>query len=324
MTKKVNIYDFDGTIYDGDSSYDFILYCLSRDAALWRYLPKILFTLARYVLGRTSRKKFKESAFSFLNDTKNVDEVLERFWNRHEKKIMPWYRENHQKTDIIISASAEFLLVPIAERLGVSTLIGTKMDKATGRIHGENCRGEEKVRRLQESGFTGEVDAVYGDTLADLPLLHLAKRPFIVKKNKLITLSEYKPSLGEVFKDLAFLRFLFVGGVNAVIGVLLSYGISLLLQSPLLAFVLGYSLSLVISYFLNGIVTFRRYDFSARQFGSFLVSYIPNFLVQVIAVHVLTSMVGMDPLVTYILAVIIAFPVTFLLLSKRTFKERAK
>lgn len=324
MTKAVNIYDFDDTIYKGDSSYDFIWYCLSRDARLWKHLPKISFALVRYVLGLTTRKKVKESAFSFLKDVKNTDKVLETFWDKHEKKIAPWYRKNHQKNDIIISASAEFLLAPIAGRLGVGTLIGTKMDKTSGRINGENCRGEEKVLRLKATGFTEGIDAVYSDTLTDLPLLNLAKRPFIVKKNKVMMLGEYKPSPGEAFKDLAFLRFLFVGGVNAVLGVVFSYGASLVLSSPLISFVLGYSLSLVISYFLNSIVTFRRRDFSVRQFCSFIISYIPNFFVQVIVVQVLTSILGMNPLVTYILAVIVAVPVTFLLLSKRTFKERAK
>jgi HAD superfamily phosphoserine phosphatase-like hydrolase len=318
----VNAYDFDHTIYSGDSSYDFIWYCLSRDAKLWRYMPGIAATLVRYVLGLTTRKKFKESAFSFLSGVKNIDEMLELFWSRNEKKIAPWYRENHQKSDIIISASPEFLLAPIAGRLGVDTVLGTKMNKLSGHINGENCRGEEKVRRLREAGLADTIDAAYSDSLADLPLLTLARRPFMVKKNTLVKLEDHKPSSSEVFKDVAFLRFLFVGCINAALGVVFSYVISLMLQDPLIAFVLGYTLSLVISYFLNSVVTFGRYDFSFRQFVSFVVSYIPNFLIQVVVVRVLITMVGLNPLATYILAVLIAVPVTFLLLSKRTFKDK--
>jgi putative flippase GtrA len=277
-----------------------------------------------YTLGLLTRQRFKERAFSFLHNVNDIDSVVEQFWDRHEKNIATWYRKNHSGSDIIISASAEFLLAPAAKRLGVSTLIGTKMNKESGRIKGENCRGDEKVKRLHDAGITAKIEAAYSDSLVDLPLLQLAERAYIVKNNATIRLDEYTPSRGEVFKDLAFLRFLFVGGVNAFLGVVFSYGISHIIQSPLVAFALGYSLSLIVSYFLNSIVTFRRYDFSLRQFGSFVVSYIPNFMVQVVAVYVFISILHVNPLPTYILAVVIAVPVTFLLLSKRTFKGRVE
>lgn len=36
----MNVYDFDGTIYDGDSSVDFFLYALKRMPSLIRYAPR--------------------------------------------------------------------------------------------------------------------------------------------------------------------------------------------------------------------------------------------------------------------------------------------
>ena len=35
----MNIYDFDGTLYDGDSTFDFILYSLKKHPSLLRFLP---------------------------------------------------------------------------------------------------------------------------------------------------------------------------------------------------------------------------------------------------------------------------------------------
>lgn len=38
----VNVYDFDNTIYDGESLVDLILYYIPRDPRIWRYLPQLI------------------------------------------------------------------------------------------------------------------------------------------------------------------------------------------------------------------------------------------------------------------------------------------
>lgn len=38
-----NIYDFDKTIYDGDSTVDFFLFCLKREPILILFCFKVLF-----------------------------------------------------------------------------------------------------------------------------------------------------------------------------------------------------------------------------------------------------------------------------------------
>ena len=36
----MNVYDFDGTIYDGDSTVDFFLHALKRNPSVLLHLPK--------------------------------------------------------------------------------------------------------------------------------------------------------------------------------------------------------------------------------------------------------------------------------------------
>ena len=72
-------------------------------------------------------------------------------------------------------------------------LIGTRMDPATGLIDGSNCRGEEKVRRLRSAQPDAVVDRAYSDSLTDLPMLRLARRPYLVRKG-VATLLEPIPS----------------------------------------------------------------------------------------------------------------------------------
>ena len=39
---KVNVYDFDNTIYDGETLVDYIMYFVKTDPKIWKYIPKLL------------------------------------------------------------------------------------------------------------------------------------------------------------------------------------------------------------------------------------------------------------------------------------------
>ena len=96
-----------------------------------------------------------------------------------------------QSTDVIISASPEFLLNPICNQLGVS-MLATRVDNKTGLFNGENCHGEEKVRRFYEAYPNGEVDEFYSDLYCDTPLARIAQKAYIVKGEKLTPWKKYK------------------------------------------------------------------------------------------------------------------------------------
>ena len=38
---RIDVYDFDGTLYDGDSTADYVLFCLRRHPALLLSLPAV-------------------------------------------------------------------------------------------------------------------------------------------------------------------------------------------------------------------------------------------------------------------------------------------
>ena len=81
----------------------------------------------------------------------------------------------------IVTASPEDVVAPFAGRLGADVLIGTRLkfddqDRITGEFDGENCRGEEKVRRLRARfGPQLRLKAAYGDTSGDREMLALAE-----------------------------------------------------------------------------------------------------------------------------------------------------
>ena len=181
----MNTYDFDQTIFYPDSSYCFVKYCLKKyPGKVLPVIPGTLKELFVYLRQHNGAKKLKQRMFSFLSRIEDIDSVVESFWNEYRGNIEPWYLAQKQPDDIIISASPEFLLEPICTELGV-TLIGTRMDKHTGLIDGENCHDSEKVRRFKEQFPTATADKFYSDSLSDTPMAELAREAFLVKRGVL-------------------------------------------------------------------------------------------------------------------------------------------
>ena len=180
----MNTYDFDKTIYVRDSSVDFWLYCLRRHPGLLLpTLPGSLRAALRYRRGRIGTKELKEQLFSFLPGL-DAQAEAERFWQTHREGIGAWYRAKRRPDDLILSASPEFLLRPIARELGVR-LIATPMDPATGRILGLNCHDEEKVRRFTAEFPGAHSEDFHSESLSDAPMARISDRAFLVRRGRL-------------------------------------------------------------------------------------------------------------------------------------------
>lgn len=181
----MNVYDFDKTIFYPDSSYTFFLYCLRKypGAVLGRF-PAMAAAALRYACGTIATKELKETLFAFLLRLDEPETVVKRFWDEHFSGVGEWYLAQKRPDDLIITASPEFLVEEAAARLGVR-VIGTRMDIRSGRIEGENCHDEEKVRRFRAAFPQARIDAFYSDSHSDDPLAALAARAYLVKKGKL-------------------------------------------------------------------------------------------------------------------------------------------
>jgi len=121
------------------------------------------------------------------------------------------------------------------------------------------------------------------------------------------------------FANMEFLKFIIVGGINTISGIILSYAYSQFLQTNI-AFICGYATSLIIGYILNSRYTFRE-KLSFAKFVKFAASYIPNFIIQNLMVIVLYNGLHWHKLLVYVLAAAIGVPVTFMILKLFTFKK---
>lgn len=181
---KMNGYDFDYTIYAGDSTIDFYLSMVKKHPQLLRFFSEQIEGTWFYYNGRISKTEYKEAFFSFLQGISDVEEEVRAFWNSHEKKICTWYLRQKRSDDIILSASPEFLLREITNRLGVNVLIASQVDPVSGKFKSANCSGEEKAIRFQRVFLGRKLERFYSDSLSDLPMAKLAQQAYLVNKQR--------------------------------------------------------------------------------------------------------------------------------------------
>ena len=118
----------------------------------------------------------------------------------------------------------------------------------------------------------------------------------------------------QLFVSREFLFFLVIGVFNTFNGSLFAFLYSMMIPSANLAFVAGYLTSLVIAYFLNTWLAFRQKPALSKMIR-FVISYIPNFLIQNLIVFFVYNMLHWHQLIAYLLAAAIGVPVTFILLN---------
>ena len=182
----MNVYDFDGTIYNGDSTVDFFFYCLCMRPRIVAYMFRQAFGVLRYAVGAIDTTRMKEEFFSFLPALGDSAALAVSFWETRRRKVKGWYLERKRKSDVVVSASPEFLLRPICASLDIEPPIATRVDPESGRIQGRNCKGEEKLLRFVERFPEGNIQHFYSDSLSDAPLAKLAAEALLVKKDVLL------------------------------------------------------------------------------------------------------------------------------------------
>lgn len=182
----MNIYDFDNTIYNGDTNKDILLYSFKKHPfKVIKALNKTKKLERDYKRGLITFERVKEAMLSFLFEIDDLNGYIEKFVSSHMKNIKPWYLSRKTDYDIVISASYELWIIPFCKKLGIKYVLATKTDK-DGHIIGKNCKGEEKVKRLASTIPNAQIITSYSDSESDLPILNIAKTAYVVEGNKLI------------------------------------------------------------------------------------------------------------------------------------------
>ncbi len=197
----IDIYDFDKTIVPFDSGSRFCIYCLFHYPYLLLLLPLfapvLLLALILMLVKAISFTGFKKLCFMFVAIIP-LEKAVKGFWDKYECTVHKWFYDR-KRYSVVISASPDFLLGEIQNRLGFEKLICTRHNSKTGIIIGKNCRDGEKVNRLYQEFDKNAINVidVYSDSLThDKPIFSLGKNCYHIVDSKKIPFK-----FEDVYKD---------------------------------------------------------------------------------------------------------------------------
>jgi len=183
----VNVYDFDNTIYDGESGMDLFKYYIVRYPDLLKLAPKVLAGLVRYKRHKISLQEALDSYIPIIEDfllrLEDPEADLRDFWDRHEHKVKPVFLTLFQEDDLVISASPEIELREICGRLGIKNYLGTVIDEETRKLTHVNFR-ENKVKYFREKYPDEQIDILFTDSYNDKWLMDISKSVVMIKGDR--------------------------------------------------------------------------------------------------------------------------------------------
>lgn len=195
----MNVYDFDNTLYRGESAFDFYIYCVMRKPSLIKVIFPIIRDLIKYKMCRMSVEEFNRRAVyyteTFFGVFDDIKKEVRIFWDKNEHKIKSFYKEIQKEDDVVVSANVDVLLDEALRRLGVKNRISTKFNLETGKLE-YICFSDVKAKLFCEN-YGDKIDDFYTDSENDVPLMALAENVYMVKGSKIV---KYKQKLPQCVK----------------------------------------------------------------------------------------------------------------------------
>ena len=335
---KLDLYDFDGTIYDGDSGVDLILFSIKKKPKLIFHYLSCLGICILFLLKLRKKEEMKNKLFAFVKEFSDIDKFVEEFWVKHEHKIKDfWTEKKSHKNDIIISASGRFWLEPIAEKYKVKDLFATDIDPKTGKVSGNNCHGKEKVRIFRDKYPKAEIMKMYTDSKNDLPLIEAAKEGILVKKNKLYNYYEYKPNFivrfwnwgwGIYHKNEELWNYLIVGFLTTVVSLVTYFICTETFLNPevtvelQIANVISWVLAVAFAFVTNRVFVFKSKNKKVfKEMCSFVSSRIFSLFLDMLSMFIMVSVLSWNDKIAKLIVQVIVTVVNYILSKLFVFKK---
>lgn len=187
MKSALHIFDVDHTITNGSTGRRFAEAAARRGVFKMRYLAMIPYSYAIYRFGGRAGSLFEGDFPAIRGVEKALLEKIGRdvFERRTVKALRPGILRLIEsiKADggkvALATSSLDFIVLPLAERLGIDDVLASKLEyedgRCTGRLDGKAMFGQAKrdavVAYAAENGVELADCAFYSDSIHDLPLL---------------------------------------------------------------------------------------------------------------------------------------------------------
>ncbi len=335
---KYDLYDFDGTIYDGDSGVDLVLFAIRKKPIVILYLLKSVKMVVLYLLKLRTKEEVKSKLFSFLQEFPDTDEFVREFWQCHEKKIKQfWKKKKTHRRDIIISASGYFWLKPFADKYNVKDLFATDINPKTGEVSGNNCHGEEKVKLFYDKYPNAEIKKMYTDSINDLPLIEEAKEGFLVKRNKIYSYYDYKPNIfirfwrwgwGVYHKNEELWNYLIVGLLTTVVSLATYFICTETFLDPnndiqlQIANIISWIFAVAFAYVTNRVYVFKSKSKEYfKEISSFVGARILSLLMDMFTMFIIVSVLHFNDKIGKLFSQIVVTIANYILSKLFVFKK---
>ncbi|WP_028519296.1 haloacid dehalogenase-like hydrolase [Ruminococcus flavefaciens] len=184
----MKVFDFDNTLYHGESAVDLALYMIKNNKKVILHLPKIFINLIKYKLCLVNKRKMVDAINDFLqNVLSGKDELMdsiEGFWDKNRFKLDRKMLNRIQNDDIIITAGPDFLINGIRNLINTDHIISSRIDTNKMKVKYLNF-GSNKVNGYMSLYGDKRIDCFYTDSYNDKALMDISDKVFIVKKGRL-------------------------------------------------------------------------------------------------------------------------------------------
>lgn len=183
-TRRLALFDMDGTLTRRDTFFPFVLGLLLRHPARWPRVALLLFPAIGYLLRQLDRGALKGAILHCLF-AGMPRAVVQARAQRYATTVVPErlfpqalqaFRAHQAAGDhvVVLSASPDLFVPEIAQVLGANEVICTQVrwtdERLDGRLAGPNRRDHEKLHVLQQlrARLPGLPVIAYGNSAADL------------------------------------------------------------------------------------------------------------------------------------------------------------
>ena len=194
------VFDFDHTLYDGDSGGHLIVWLLKRSGL--RIVAAILATivlaplLALVPTRRHGIGGYLWIATFGLHDYRDLNALITRYAAAEEPRLraamlpialaaLDAHRKAGDRVIIATGAPPELVhaILLFIGREDLPVVGSHEAPMLGGLVTVDHCHSQNKLRCLAKKGY-GEIAVAYSDSSADLPLLKAARRPVVVNPQR--------------------------------------------------------------------------------------------------------------------------------------------
>lgn len=184
----MKVFDFDNTLYSGESAVDLFFFMIKENPRLMRFIPTIIFNTVKYKLCLVEKDRMEATINRLMKTMIRSREQLlrtsEEFWKLSRSRLNPAILRHIAPEDVIITASPRFLIEGIGDSLPTRNIVCSEVDLDRKCVTWFNF-GENKVRRYKELYGGRPVSCFFTDSYNDRAMMAVSRKVFLVRKGRI-------------------------------------------------------------------------------------------------------------------------------------------